>query len=242
MKAGRARTIIGCLRRAASPDAGLTDGQLLGQYLARRDGGAFAALVRRHGPMVLAVCRRVLRHAQDAEDAFQATFLVLAKKAASVADREAVAAWLHGVACRAAWQARASALRRGQGATGRSHAATHRAAGGRPAGAAGDAGPGAGPAAGAAPAAPGPVRAGGPQPQARRRGSWAWPRARCRAGWPAAARCWPGGWPRTAPRSRPPRRRSYFREGRGRRVCPPPWRFPRSGRRAGWSLPASPPS
>ena len=108
----RARIIFGCLRKAASPDAAATDGQLLGRYVSRRDGGAFEALVRRHGPMVLAVCRRVLRHAQDAEDAFQATFLVLARKAASVAKRESVGAWLHGVAYRTALEARASRLRR----------------------------------------------------------------------------------------------------------------------------------
>ncbi len=113
MKTGRVRMMLGRLREAALANGGgLSDGQLLGQFVARRDDAAFAALVRRHGPMVLAVCRRVLRHAQDAEDAFQATFLVLAKKAAAVADREAVAGWLHGVAYRAALGARASALRR----------------------------------------------------------------------------------------------------------------------------------
>jgi RNA polymerase sigma factor (sigma-70 family) len=112
VRTARARMIIGCLRKAASPDAALTDGQLLGQYVSSRDGGAFEGLVRRHGPMVLAVCRRILRHAQDAEDAFQATFLILARKAASVAKRESVGAWLHGVAYRAAMQARASRLRR----------------------------------------------------------------------------------------------------------------------------------
>src|SRR5258708_23843653 len=104
--------IIGCLRKVASPDAGLSDGQLLGRYIFSRDGGAFEGLVRRHGPMVLAVCRRILRHAQDAEDAFQATFLILARKGASVAKRESVGAWLHGVAYRAAMQARSSRLRR----------------------------------------------------------------------------------------------------------------------------------
>ena len=113
MKAGRVRMILGRLREAALPKGGgLSDGQLLGQFVARRDDGAFQTLVRRHGPMVLAVCRRILRHVQDAEDAFQATFLVLARKAAAVADREAVAGWLHGVAYRAALGARATALRR----------------------------------------------------------------------------------------------------------------------------------
>ncbi len=115
MKTSRVRMILGRLREAALPKGGgLSDGQLLGQFISRRDDAAFAALVRRHGPMVLAVCRRVLRHAQDAEDAFQATFLVLAKKAAAVADREAVAGWLHGAAYRAALGARTAALRRQQ--------------------------------------------------------------------------------------------------------------------------------
>jgi RNA polymerase sigma factor (sigma-70 family) len=105
--------ILGCLRKALhSPGDGLTDGQLLGQFVARRDEAAFATLVRRHGPMVFGVCRRILRNTQDAEDAFQASFLVLARKASRVANREAVGSWLYGVAYRAALGARASGLRR----------------------------------------------------------------------------------------------------------------------------------
>jgi RNA polymerase sigma factor (sigma-70 family) len=77
---------------------GLTDGQLLARFVATRDEPSFAALVRRHGPMVLGVCRRVLGNVQDAEDAFQATFFVLANKASSVARRESVGSWLYGVA------------------------------------------------------------------------------------------------------------------------------------------------
>jgi RNA polymerase sigma factor (sigma-70 family) len=95
-------------RRAAEPP----DRQLLERFAARRDGAAFAALVRRHGPMVLNVCRGVLRHEQDAEDAFQATFLVLARRAASIRRPEAVAGWLYEVAHHAAARARADAARR----------------------------------------------------------------------------------------------------------------------------------
>src|ERR1700758_4172298 len=86
-----------------------TDRQLLEDFSARRDESAFAALVTRHGPMVLRVCRRVLKHEQDAEDAFQATFLILARKTASIRKREALAEWLHGVAYRAAMEAKRSA-------------------------------------------------------------------------------------------------------------------------------------
>src|SRR5437763_97968 len=89
------------LRHLRPDDGRLTDGQLLERFLAARDEAAFEALLRRHGPMVLGVCRRVLAGADsayDSEDAFQATFLVLAHKAASVAARESVGSWLYGVA------------------------------------------------------------------------------------------------------------------------------------------------
>jgi RNA polymerase sigma factor (sigma-70 family) len=91
---------------------GLTDGQLLEHFLARRDETVFEALVRRHGPMVFGVCRRLLANEQDAEDAFQATFLVLACKAASIVPRELVGNWLYGVACRTALKAKATAAQR----------------------------------------------------------------------------------------------------------------------------------
>jgi RNA polymerase sigma factor (sigma-70 family) len=107
-------SVLGHLRRAALLDggAGLTDAQLLEGFLARREEAAFEALIRRHGPMVLGVCRRLLRHEQDAEDAFQATFLVLVRKAATIRPRDLVGAWLHGVACRTAMKARTMNARR----------------------------------------------------------------------------------------------------------------------------------
>jgi RNA polymerase sigma factor (sigma-70 family) len=92
--------------------AGLSDGQLLDCYLARRDEAAFEALLLRHAAMVLGVCRRVLNNAADAEDAFQATFLVLVRKAASVVPRELVGNWLYGVAYRTALAAKSAAATR----------------------------------------------------------------------------------------------------------------------------------
>ncbi len=100
------------LRRVLRDGAGLTDGQLLADYISRHDESAFAALVRRHGPMVWGVCRRVLPNHHDAEDAFQATFLVLVRKAASIASRELLANWLYGVAHQTALKARATAAKR----------------------------------------------------------------------------------------------------------------------------------
>jgi RNA polymerase sigma factor (sigma-70 family) len=92
----------------------LSDDQLLARFVGTHDQRAFASLVKRHGPMVLGVCRRVLRHAQDAEDAFQATFLILARKAASAVPRGAVGNWLYGVAYRTALEARSMSARRRQ--------------------------------------------------------------------------------------------------------------------------------
>jgi RNA polymerase sigma-70 factor (ECF subfamily) len=91
---------------------GLSDEHLLGRFVARREPAVFEAIVRRHGPMVWGVCRRVLRDHHDAEDAFQATFLVLARRAASVLPREKLGPWLYGVAHRTATKARATRARR----------------------------------------------------------------------------------------------------------------------------------
>jgi RNA polymerase sigma factor (sigma-70 family) len=85
----------------------LTDEVLLERYTSRRDEAAFAVLVRRYGPLVLGICRRVLHHEQDAEDAFQAVFCILATRARSIHHRAALGAWLHAVAYRIARKARA---------------------------------------------------------------------------------------------------------------------------------------
>jgi RNA polymerase sigma factor (sigma-70 family) len=91
--------------------SGLTEWQLLERYLDRRDGLAFEALVTRHGPMVLGVCRRMLGSSPEAEDAFQATFLVLVRRARDLGPRDAIGPWLYGVATRVAARARAQVTR-----------------------------------------------------------------------------------------------------------------------------------
>src|SRR5437868_6192955 len=89
-----------------------TDGQLLDRFAAHRDEAAFEELLRRHGPMVLGVCRRLLPELHDADDVFQATFLVFVHKAPSIRKGTALGCWLYGVAYRLALKARAGAARR----------------------------------------------------------------------------------------------------------------------------------
>jgi RNA polymerase sigma factor (sigma-70 family) len=103
-----AGTLIRHLRRMAAPPAaqGLTDAQLLQRFAADGEETAFATLLQRHGRLVWSVCRRILVHEQDAEDVFQAVFLVLARRAASIRKGESVASWLYGVAYRIAMKAR----------------------------------------------------------------------------------------------------------------------------------------
>src|SRR5262245_55434511 len=93
-----------------SPAAGPPDAELLARFARDGDEPAFTMLVARHGPMVLRVCRRALGDAHDAEDAFQATFLVLARKAGQLARPDALTGWLHGVALKVAAGARARRL------------------------------------------------------------------------------------------------------------------------------------
>ena len=94
------------------PGPELADDELLQQFASQRDEAAFETLVERHGPMVQGVCRRILGDAHDAEDAFQAVFLVLARKSASIRRPELLANWLYGVACRVARKARIRAIRK----------------------------------------------------------------------------------------------------------------------------------
>jgi RNA polymerase sigma factor (sigma-70 family) len=114
MAAAQMETAIRHLRQAVlrQDRAGRTDGQLLASFIEDKDEAAFEALVRRHGPMVFGVCCRVARNHHDAEDAFQATFLVLARKASSVRPRDKLANWLHGVALRTAMKAKALMAKR----------------------------------------------------------------------------------------------------------------------------------
>jgi RNA polymerase sigma-70 factor (ECF subfamily) len=107
------RRVLGYLRRTARAcEDARTDSQLLERFRKLREESAFEAIVQRHGAMVLGVCRRVLGHEHDAEDAFQATFLILARKAGSMRHGQRLGNWLYGVAYRTSLEARALAARR----------------------------------------------------------------------------------------------------------------------------------
>src|SRR5437870_2247412 len=113
MANSQAVSILQHIRKlAATGSDHLPDRELLRRFVTTRDEAAFAALVRRHGKMVLSVCQRVLHNWHDAEDAFQATFLVLSRKADSLRHPELVGNWLYGVAHRLARKARVHTSRR----------------------------------------------------------------------------------------------------------------------------------
>ncbi|MFL5245428.1 MAG: sigma-70 family RNA polymerase sigma factor [Gemmataceae bacterium] len=114
MAGRRLQAVLQYIHKVAQPLASgeTTDGLLLEQFISRRDEAAFGALVRRHGPLVFTVCQRILDNVQDTEDAFQATFLVLVRRARSIAKRQSIGSWLHGVARRIAVRAKSSARRR----------------------------------------------------------------------------------------------------------------------------------
>jgi DNA-directed RNA polymerase specialized sigma24 family protein len=109
MDRGPLGTVLQHIRQLARVEAcqESTDGQLLQRVRTQHDEAACALLVKRHGRLVWSVCRNVLRHDQDAEDAWQAAFLILARNAASIRKAEALASWLHGVAYRVAPDAEA---------------------------------------------------------------------------------------------------------------------------------------
>jgi RNA polymerase sigma factor (sigma-70 family) len=96
---------------ASAPEGGPSDAELLQRFSSRRDEAAFTELVNRHGPMIQGVCRRILANSHEAEDVFQAVFLVLVQKSASIRRPELLANWLYGVACRIARKARIRAIR-----------------------------------------------------------------------------------------------------------------------------------
>jgi RNA polymerase sigma factor (sigma-70 family) len=111
---GQFGVVLRYFRTVTGPEGGAppTDRELLSLFVARRDEAAFTALVERHGPMVFGVCRRFLRQTQDVDDVFQATFLVLLRRAYSISRTDSIGSWLYGVARRVAVRARANARKR----------------------------------------------------------------------------------------------------------------------------------
>jgi DNA-directed RNA polymerase specialized sigma24 family protein len=114
MASGQLTPVIRHLRRMVRPKRGdgVSDAQLLDRFVLQNDEAAFELLLSRHGPMVWALCRRILRDHHEAEDAFQATMLILARKARSIGQYHSLASWLFKVAFRIALRARAGSLRR----------------------------------------------------------------------------------------------------------------------------------
>jgi RNA polymerase sigma factor (sigma-70 family) len=114
MPTSQANAVLRYIENVAAAEGALTvaDGELLQRFVPCRDEAAFAVLVRRHGPMVLRLGRRLLQNEHDAEDVFQATFLVLSRQAAALRTQQSLGAWLYGVAYRIAQKARISAARR----------------------------------------------------------------------------------------------------------------------------------
>jgi len=114
MANGQLSTVLRHIRQLISPRVGAedSDGELLDRFIRQQDQAAFEALLQRHGPMVHGVCRSILHDAHDADDVFQATFLVLARKATSIRKQPSVASWLYGVAYRTALRAKINSARR----------------------------------------------------------------------------------------------------------------------------------
>src|SRR5437879_5221798 len=111
MANGQLDLVVQHIRKLAVCDD-CSDSQLLERFTVRHEEAVFETLIKRHGPVVLGVCQRVLNHEQDAEDAFQATFLVLARRAGSIRKQASLGSWLFGVARRIAGKARSQAAAR----------------------------------------------------------------------------------------------------------------------------------